>query len=51
MARQFVNPSASQPEGRSLPFDKLKAPSTTGGLSLPAGRQALTLSCASLPLL
>jgi len=27
-----------------MPFDKLKAPSVTEGLSLPAGRQGLILS-------
>jgi len=46
-----VNPPTPRPEGLGLPFDKFKAPSTAGGLSLPAGRQGLTLSGASLPCL
>jgi hypothetical protein len=35
-------------EGLGLPFDKLKPPSAAEGLSLPAGRQGLTLSGACL---
>ncbi len=42
-----VNPSTPRPDpstalrtsGLGLPFDKLKAPNATEGLSLPAGRQ------------
>jgi len=52
-----VNPSTPRPDpstalgtsGLSLPIDKLKALNATEGLSLPAGRQGLTLSGASLP--
>jgi hypothetical protein len=41
--------STPRAEARGMPFDKLKAPSSTEGLSLPAGRQGLILSGAFYP--
>jgi hypothetical protein len=43
-----VNPSTPRAEGLGLPFDKLKAPGTAEGLSVPAGRQGSLLKIVSI---
>jgi len=42
LAFREVNPSTPRPEGQGLPFDKLKAPSTTEGLRVDPERRSLT---------
>jgi hypothetical protein len=50
MYKVDVNPSTPRPEGRSLPFDKLKAPSTAEGLRVdPERRFFLHLKRRGLP--